>query len=176
MKKSLVITTMGLTIALNVILSHFLAFQPAPFVRIGIAFIAVAMGSILCGPVIGGAAAAIADVLGFFLFPAGGYIPGITVCAFLSGLAFGLLMYKKRPSVFRTLIAVAIVCIFNEGILNSLWLFLAIPGYTFWAIFLPRMIVNLIMLPIETFLVYLLWKVSSRIGIFGSIYSGLYTK
>ncbi len=163
MKKSMVITISGLTIALNVILSHFIVIQPAPFIRFGISFIAVAICSMMCGPINGGIAAAIGDILGVFFFPSGGYIPGITVCAFLSGWVFGMFMYKKTPSLLRTSLAAVIICIFNNGILKSLWLYLALPGYTFWAILVPRMITNLIILPIQIALVYLLWKESCRI-------------
>lgn len=167
MKKSLLIATAGLCIALNIVLSRFLAFDPAPFVRIGLSFLAVALGSIICGPVVGGFAAAAGDVLGYALFPNGAYIPGITVSAFLSGLLLGLLLHGKKPSFARTLIACAITGFAVEGGLNSLWLYLAIPGYTAWAIFGPRVVVQLVLVPLQAALIYFAWRESCRIHVLG---------
>ncbi|MCX7614497.1 MAG: folate family ECF transporter S component [Clostridiales bacterium] len=165
MKKSTTITVMGLTIALNIILSRFIVFSPAPFVRIGISFIAVAVGSILFGPIIGGVGAAVADVLGYFLFPTGGYIPGITISAFLIGVIYGMILYKKQPSIVRSLIASLVTGLIIEGTLTSYWLYIAISGHTFWAIFLPRIIVQLLFVPIKTFLIYLMWIELGRLNL-----------
>jgi ECF transporter S component (folate family) len=165
MKKSRTITIMGLTIALNIILSHMIAFQPAPFVRIGISFIAVVFGSMYCGPILGGAGAAIADILGYCFFPTGAYVPGLTVSAFLTGLTFGLLLYKKKPAYTRVLIAAIITCVLIQGFLSSYWLYLIIPGYTFWAIALPRLIVNLIMVPVEATLIFMIWRKMGHLNI-----------
>ncbi len=96
----------------------------------------------LCGPVLGGIGAAAGDLLGFILFPTGGYIPGITATAFAIGLAYGIFLYKKPPSVLRVFAASAIVCLGLESLLNSLWLYLALPGYAFWTIAAPRLIVT----------------------------------
>ena len=152
-------------IALNVVLSRFLSVSSG-WMRIGVAFIPVAIGSMLCGPVFGGVAAAVADVLGFFIVPTGGYIYGITISAFLSGAIFGLLLYQKKPSVIRILIASALSCLVVEAGLNSFWLYLALAGQlkvSFMAIFLPRLLYNLIMIPIETFIIYELWPVLVRL-------------
>jgi ECF transporter S component (folate family) len=162
LKKTKMIVFLGLMIALNVVLSRFLSFSSG-WMRIGVSFIPVVVGAMLCGPVLGGMAAAVADVLGFFIVSTGGYIPGITISAFLSGAIFGLLLYKKDRSVSRILISSAISCLVIEAGLNSYWLYLAIPGNTFMSIFLWRLVYNIIMTAVETIVIYELWPVLMRL-------------
>ena len=164
MKKAEVITVMGLSIALNIILARFLGINPAPFVRISMSFVAVAMGALLCGPLIGGLGAAAGDVLGFALFPVGGYIPGLTISAFLIGATYGVLLHHKKPSVYRALTASLVVCVVWEALLNSLWLSLALSQYAFWTIAMPRLLLTLVNVPLRTCVIYLMWRAMERIA------------
>lgn len=152
---------MGLLIALDVVAACFLTIK-TPYVKIGVSFIPVSFTGIIFGPLLGGAGAAIADVIQCFLYPSGAYIPGITVDAFLSGLVYGLLLHKKKPSLWRCLAAVAISRLIIGTVFNTFWLYLAIPGKTFGALFVMRGTENLIMVPIETAVIFAVWKVTER--------------
>lgn len=152
---------MGLLIALDVVASCFLTIK-TPYVKIGVSFIPVSFTGIIFGPLLGGAGAAIADIIQCFLYPTGAYIPGITIDAFLSGVIYGLLLHNKKPSLWWCLAAAAICKLVIGTLLNTFWLYLAIPGKTFAALFAMRGIENLIMVPIETIVIFTVWKLTDR--------------
>lgn len=158
---------MGLLIALDVVASAFLTIN-TPFLKIGVSFIPISFTGFLFGPLLGGAGAAIADVLQYFITSAGyAYIPGITVDAFLSGAVYGLLLHGHRPSVWRCLVSSAISEIVIGGFLTTFWLYLSMPGSgTYVALFLTRIVKCLIMTPIETAVVYEMCHFSLRAKIF----------
>ena len=164
MRKTHVIVTLGLLIALNILLSRFLSIQPTPFLRINFGFLAVAAAGLIYGPLAGGAAAAIADVLGFFIFPSGGaYFPGITLSALLAGMRYGLFLHGRRPSFWRCLLASASVCLFVDAGLTTWWLTLIIAGKTFAVLFVPRLIKALVAIPVQTMLLFAFWQVLERV-------------
>ena len=74
----------ALLIALQIVFTRFFSVT-MPVLRIGFGFLPVAVTSILYGPVWGGIAAAMADVIGMMLFPSGTYFPGFPLSAMLSG-------------------------------------------------------------------------------------------
>lgn len=152
---------MGLLIALDVVAAHFLTIK-TPLLKIGVSFIPVSYTGILFGPVLGGVGATISDVIQYLLYPAGAYIPGITFDTFLSGAVYGILLHKREPSILRTLIAAAICELVIGGVFTTFWLYLAIPGKTFMALFLMRIVKSLIMVPIETIVIYTVWKITRK--------------
>lgn len=164
MKKTRVIVTLGLLVALNILLSRFFSVQPTPFLRINFGFLAVAAAGLLFGPLAGGAAAAVADVLGYFIFPSGGaYFPGITVSALLAGIIYGLFLHRQRPSLIRCLLAAAAVCLFVDAGLTTFWLTLILPGKTFAVLFWPRLIKSLVAIPVQSVMLFVFWQMLERV-------------
>lgn len=141
------LTTMALLIAINVILTRFLAIQ-TPIVRIGFTFLPIVISAILYGPWMAGVGAAIADVIGMMVFPTGAYFPGFTLTAFLTGLVFGFAFYKKEIGWGRIIIANLIVCLALNLGLDTVWL-LIITGKGFAALLVPRIIKCAIMIPVQ---------------------------
>lgn len=117
--ETLLIVTM--MIALAVVLSKLLSVN-LPFLRIGFGFLPIAIVAILYGPIWAACASAIADVIGAILFPTGAFFPGFTLSAFLTGLIFGLILYKKEITWTRNLLACALVCLGVNLLLNTYWL------------------------------------------------------
>jgi ECF transporter S component (folate family) len=166
MKKTKTIVFLGLLIALNVVLTEVAKLLPfASIVRISLSFIPIAAGAMMYGPIPAGVAAALADIISFFIFPDGAYFPGFTASAFIAGLLFGMALYKKQPSVIRTFAASFFVILFVDVSLNTIWLYILMPGNTLWALFLPRLIKSLLMIPFETFIIFALWPVLERLRI-----------
>ncbi len=164
MQKTRVLVTLGLLVALNILLSRFLSFQPTPFLRINFGFLAVAAAGILFGPLAGGAAAAVGDLLGYFIFPSGGaYFPGITVSALLAGVLYGLFLHGRRVTVLRCLAVNAAVCLCIDAGLTTWWLTMILPGKTFAVLFVPRLIKALIAIPVQSFMLYAFWQVLERV-------------
>ena len=141
------ITYMGLFIALEVILTRFLAIQ-TPIVRISFTFLPIALSAMLFGPLFGGIAAALADLVGMMLFPSGPFFPGFTLTAFLTGATYGLFLYKKPATLVQISLAVIVVTVVITLGLDTVWLWL-ITGQGIWAILPVRIIKALIMARIQ---------------------------
>jgi ECF transporter S component (folate family) len=157
MKNSRVIVFMGLFIALEIVLTRFLSIQ-TPIVRIGFGFIPVALSAIMFGPLVGGVTAALADIIRMMLFPSGAaYFPGFTLSAFLSGAIYGLMLYKKPRTIIRVAISVIIIRLFVNIGLDTVWLVLFF-NKAAAAIMLPRVITSAIMLPIQTSIIFVIWR------------------
>jgi ECF transporter S component (folate family) len=84
----------GLFIALALIIrsfSYMVYIGGAPGMRISFSGIFTSLPAILFGPIYGGCASGILDILGFVMKPEGGYIPWLTLTAILGGVITGLL-------------------------------------------------------------------------------------
>lgn len=150
----------GLFIALEIILTRFCSIN-TPTLRIGFGFLPVAMLAIMYGPLWAGAAYAIGDVLGMMLFPTGKFFPGFTFSAFLTGVVFGLVLYKKEISYKRVFVAAAIVCLCINLFMDTYWLYLLTgDGYL---VLLPERILKVVLgIPIETVLITVVWNKSLK--------------
>jgi ECF transporter S component (folate family) len=150
---------MGLLIALDVIAATYLTVK-TPIVKIGLSFIPVSFTGIIFGPVLGGIGAAMSDLIQYILFPSGAFIPGLTLSSGLSGAVYGIFLYRRKPSVLRCLIAVSINKVVFSIFLNTFFLYLTMPGKTYTALLLVRLPQNLILIPIQTVVVYAVWKIA----------------
>ncbi|MBK1809391.1 folate family ECF transporter S component [Clostridium sp. YIM B02505] len=155
MKNTKTLVLLSLFITLQIILTRFLSIQ-TPILRIGFGFIPLIFSSILFGPVLGGICAAISDILGMFIFPQGTYFPGFTLSAFLSGLIYGSILHKKSISLLRISFSSLLVKFIIDIGLNTFWLSI-ITGKAVAILLIPRVTKTLIMIPVEIFLVYILW-------------------
>ena len=102
----------------------------------------------LFGPLFGGIAAALADLVGMMLFPSGPFFPGFTLTAFMTGAIYGLFLYKKPATLVQISLAVIVVTVVITLGLDTVWLWL-ITGQGIWAILPVRIIKALIMAPIQ---------------------------
>lgn len=155
MKNSRMLVFIGLFISLDVILTRYLAFQ-TPIIRISFGFLPIALSGIMFGPVIGGVTGMVADIIGMIIFPRGPYFPGFTISAFLTGAIYGLFLHKKERSIIRIIITVLVITVFVDSFLNTIWLI--IMGFGNAGIILPRILKNLIMVPIQTVMIYFGWR------------------
>ncbi len=157
MKKTKVITFMGMLVALNVLLTHVVPLIKTDFVRISFGFIPLSLGSMLFGPVIGGMGGAISDLLGMIIAPKGAYFPGFTLSAFLSGAIYGLFLYRKPKNLTRITLAVLSISVFVNLGLNTYWLTI-LQGKGFLVMLPERVIQNAIMSVIQVAMISLVWK------------------
>lgn len=116
-----VLVCVALLIALQVVLSRWLSIS-LPHLKIGFSFVPVMVAARLFGPLGGVAVYALGDVIGTFAFPTtGAYFPGFTLSAAVSGLIYGLFLYKKS-SPARIIMAVTLKQLVQSVLLNTLWL------------------------------------------------------
>ncbi|MFH0926580.1 MAG: folate family ECF transporter S component, partial [bacterium] len=77
------ITTMGLLIAMSIILTRIASLRIAiggvEGIRIGFGGLPIILGGVLFGPLSGGLIGAISDVVGYFINPMGAYMPHFTL-------------------------------------------------------------------------------------------------
>jgi riboflavin transporter len=152
----------GLFVAIDVIAAVFLTIPVNPYLKIGFTFLPVSLAGMMLGPWFGGAAAGVSDILQAFMVARGAPIPGITLDMFFSGALYGFLLYGKKPSIIRCLIAAAGSELLIGGLLTTFWLYLAMPGQTFFALFAARIIKALVMTPIETLMIFGMWQLAGR--------------
>lgn len=114
------ITITAMLVALQVILGNLLQ---VPFLdkqyNFGFQPILIA-GALLGAPaamLVGG----LGDLIGAHLFPQGAYFPGFTLTNVLVGLCCGLVLYRRKPTLWRVALAVVLSMLIN-WLLNSLWL------------------------------------------------------
>ena len=94
---------------------------------------------------------------------------GFTLTALLTGLIFGLLLYRKPVTVPRVLLASAVVCIALNLLLDTLWLDIMY-GNSFIALLPARAVKCVINIPIYTLLIRILWgNALSKIPQFKSV-------
>lgn len=125
MKKQLFTTKMlaimSLLVALEVIIARFGTIRPTQSLKLSLDFIPVVISAILFGPIPAMIISILADVLGAFLFPVGPFFPGFTVTAAMTGLLYGLMLYRDQ-SLPRVILAVLLQQGILSLLLNTFWL------------------------------------------------------
>lgn len=156
MNKTRSLVFIALLIAIEVILTRFFAIE-TPIIRIGFGFIAISLSAMLFGPLVGGMAAAIGDVLGMMIFPKGPFSPGFTLSALLTGMLFGVFLYNKPKSWLNIILASLTITLFIHLGLNTLWIAM-MTGKAYIFLLLTRFLKEIIILPIQIVLIYFTWE------------------
>ncbi len=130
------IVTLGVLIAVNIVLSRFLSIALWN-VKIGFAFVPVVVGALLYGPVGGAVVAGLGDLVGAIAFPIGAYFPGYTVTAVITGAIYGFFLHRSRklPCVATAILTKQVICSLG---LNTLWISL-MSGSPYWALLPARL-------------------------------------
>ncbi|MBP2649858.1 MAG: hypothetical protein H6Q74_683 [Firmicutes bacterium] len=152
--KSLVFA--ALFIALSIIFTHVFAIQTT-FIRIDFGFLAIAICSMMFGPLIGGTVAAIADIIGCMIFTPNLYFPGFSLSAFAIGIIYGLFFHNRSISLVRSFLANIVILLFVSLAMNTIWLSI-LYNKAVTVIVYSRLLKCAIMLPGQSLLVYLLQK------------------
>lgn len=140
------LAVVGVLIAAEIIAGRFLSISLAT-VKIGFAFLPLAMIAILFGPVWSGAAAAVSDIL-IAITSGFGYFPPITISAVLTGVIYGIAFYRKPLSLPRVAVTVVLENVFVSLLLQTFWLTM-ISGKGFFALLPIRALQNLITCPLQ---------------------------
>lgn len=129
-----------------------------------ISFSSVTIGpcALACGPILTATICAIADILKYLLSPNGPFFIGFTINEFLLGLIYGLYFYRKKVSVKRVLAARITIVILLNLMLTPLWLQIMY-GNSFWVLVSARIVKNIVLLPVDTALLYFFMKTAERV-------------
>lgn len=137
----------ALIIALAAVMNTFYI-PVAENLRISFTFIVMVFGSIIFGPIVGLAAGAVYDLLGFIIAPSYVFFPGYTLSSMLEFFIYGLFLYDSQITVLRIFIAKFLVDFGIHVGLGSLWSWM-LYGKGYYYFFAKSLIKNSIMLPVE---------------------------
>ena len=137
--------------------------------RISFGFLFSGAIGMLFGPVVGGLAGIVSDLVTFMFRPMGAYFPGFTLSACLSGMLYGLAFYGvtfsalTKGKLWLRLIAAQVANnLLINLILNTLWNAMLI-GKGFFVLLPARFLKNVLLLPIEIPLLFALLLIVERI-------------
>lgn len=162
MSKIKKIVISGLLLALLIVLSRFVSIKTQILV-ISFSFIPIIMSAIWLGPKYSTLIAMLGDLIGALLFPFGTYFIGYTISQALTGLVYGMFLYKKgeelstKELLIRLTISSLIVLILINIFLTSLWIHIQY-GKAYIVIMTGRIVAQICMFPIQLIVIYALEK------------------
>ena len=162
-RKTKSLVTMAVLLALAVVLG-FVSVQVTESLRVGFSFLPNAVSGQLFGPVGGMLVGGLADILKYLVKPTGPFFPGFTISGVLGGLIYGLVLYKKPATLPRIILCMTLIAVFVNMLLNTYWLTI-LYGNAFLVILPARIVSNLISLPVNIILYYLVATLLEKAGI-----------
>ncbi|MGI6778682.1 MAG: folate family ECF transporter S component [Acetivibrionales bacterium] len=160
MKKTRNLVFLGLLIAMEITFTRFFAFQTLT-IRIGFGFIPLSLTSMFFGPIIGGIASMLSDIVGMIIAPRGAYFPGFTLSALLTGVIYGLMLYKKPKTIFRVALSVLIITLFIDLGLNTLWIYMT-TGRAAVVLLMERALKSAVLFPVQVIMITAVWNYVGR--------------
>ncbi|WP_334352851.1 folate family ECF transporter S component [Companilactobacillus sp. HBUAS56257] len=144
------ISTMGLLVALMIVLSQVFGFE-TQLIKITFDFIPQLVLASLFGPFWTGMCAVVADLIGSTLLGKGAFFIGFTLNSFISGWLYGKFFYKKEITLKSAFTCVLLNTVIISLFLTPLWLSIMynIPftDPKLWAI---RIVKAIVMLVVQT--------------------------
>ena len=127
---------MAMLAAVQIVLSRFLSINLWNL-KIGFAFVPIALAGMLLGPMGAGLTGVVADLIGATLFPSGAFFPGFTLTAFATAFGYGFFLHMKQGMAI-ILGAVLFSEIVGTILLNTLWISI-LYGTPFIPVMIPRL-------------------------------------
>jgi len=121
--------------------------------RLSLTFMPVAWAAMLFGPFAGGVTGAIGDVIGWVINPVGPFFPGFTVSGFVTGIIYGIFLYRKEITWKRVIFAAFTMIFVVEVGLNTIWLNI-LTGSAYKVLIGARLVKALITMPVQAFILY----------------------
>ena len=150
----------GMVTALAIILESFPIYLLGQSLKIYFSFVVVSLGCACYGPLVGMGVGAVIDTLGFLLSSYGEpYFPGYLVTAVLSGFIYGVLLYKRKPTLLRIIVVRLIINYGSNVLLGSVWKAM-LYGKGYYYYFTTGLVKNTTMLPIEVLLMVLMFQLA----------------
>ena len=155
----------GLVCAMAIVLECFPIYLMGPSLKIYFSFLVVGLGCACYGPLVGMACGAAIDTLGFLISSYGEpYFPGYLLSAILSGLIYGLMLYRRRPTLPRLIVTRILINYGSNVLLGSVWkAMLYGKGYLYYVS--SGLVKNTILLPIEVALMWVVLRTAEKYGL-----------
>ena len=127
------------------------------FLKISFTSLTHAATGYIYGPVMGCLAGGIFDIVKYMIKPTGPFFPGFTLNEMFVGLIYGLFFYRQKITLPRVIGARFLVTFGINLTLTPLWLSIMY-GNAFKFMVPARLVKNLLMIPIDIFILYTLLK------------------
>ncbi len=126
-------------------------------------FLVLALLSYRFGIVPASLAAVACDIIGYLIKPMGPYHPGFAISKVLTCIIFALFLYKRPIKLWRAAASKAIVNVFINIALNTFWIS-TLYGKAYIAALASRLTKNILLLPVEIILLWLVLKAFEEIS------------
>lgn len=160
-----VLALAGMVAALAIILESFPIYLLGQSLKIYFSFIVVSLGCACYGPLVGMGVGAVIDTLGFLLSSYGEpYFPGYLITAMLSGLIYGVMLYRRRPTIWRLIAVRLLINYGNNVLLGSVWKSVLYgKGYLYYLS--TGLVKNTVMIPLEVALMWFALNAAEKHGL-----------
>ena len=150
------LTYAALLCALAIVIEKF-SIPIAPSVYISMSFLVISLCSMLTGPVLAVFCGIVVDLIGAINSPYSFFL-GYTLTAVLTAVLYALFLYRAKISVTRVLLSKLAVNLLVNTLIGSLWRIMYYGGMSYGAYALLTGIKNLVLLPLEVFLICVLFR------------------
>lgn len=152
--------TIALLASMSYVLTTFLSIKISEALIIGFGVIPIIVCAMLYGGVSAGVCYSIVNLLrvltsGYALTPWD--IP-LTALCFLTGIIYGFFLYEKKVTIIRILIPTIVTCLLINLIGNT-YFYSKLMGQGFIALIPARVLKNVVMIPINTYIIFTLSKI-----------------
>ncbi len=154
------LTVAALLCALAIALEKF-QIPLAASLYVSMSFLVIALCSMLTGPLLAIPCGVIVDLVGV-INSGYAFFFGYTLTAVLTAVIYALFLYRARLSFLRLLLMKGCVNLFVNTLLGSLWRVIFYHGMSYAGYALLSGIKNIIFLPLEVFLLCLLFKAMDK--------------
>ncbi len=157
LKNTKYLAIMAVFIALHVVVSS-MYIPVAENLRISVAFLVTGIEGAIIGPAAALVSGALADLIGFMLFPSGPFFFGYTLTAMIGAMIWGMFLYNQKITVLKLACAKIILNYFVNVLMGSLWSsMLYSKGFLYYAA--NSLIKNTVLLPLEIIALVLVFSV-----------------
>jgi len=150
------LTMTAMLVAIGILLGFF-KIPITELIEIRFIALPIAIAGALFGPGLGAVVGILIDVGAFIVKPTGPYFPGFTISAAISGILFGLMLYKKEMGVKRILLTQVVYTLIIGLVVNSINLSM-LYGTGVLVLVSARLLKEIVMIPINAFLLFLVLK------------------
>ena len=154
LKQVRTLTGVAMLLAMSVVISFTASVRVTETINIGLGYLITALLGMLYGPFTAALAAGAGDLIKYLLKPDGAYFFGFTLTAMLGGVVYGVFFYREKCTIPRAIASKATVSLLLNCLLNTVWVSW-LYGMPFLGALGPRVIKNLMALPFEIVLLYI---------------------
>ena len=156
------LTGVSMLLAMSIVISFVGSVRLTETLKIGLGYLITALLGMLYGPFTAAIAAGAGDIIKYLLKPDGAYFFGFTLTAMLGGMVYGCFLYREKCTIFRAIASKSLITLLLNCCLNTFWISL-LYGMPFLGALGPRVIKNVVALPFEIILLYIVLNGMSKV-------------